>query len=73
MFCYLLNVNGCPESSTFKYFEKGYTFMTADSFQHQIEKEMRSKKNVYDFHYFEKIIESKGCMLSATEGDFYDW
>ena len=47
--------------------------MTADSFQHQIEKEMRSKKNVYDFHYFEKIIESKGCKLSATEGDFYDW
>ena len=47
--------------------------MTADSFQHQIEKEMRSKKNVYDFHYFEKIIESKGGKLSATEGDCYDW
>ena len=42
--CYLLNVSGCPESVTIKYFEKGHTFMNADSFHHQIEKEMRSKK-----------------------------
>jgi len=73
MFCYLLNVNGCPESITIKYFEKGHTFMSADSFHHQIEKEMRLKKNVYDFEDFEKIIQSKGCKLPMTEGDFYDW
>ena len=34
---------------------------------------MRSKKNVYDFNDFEKIIESKGCKQPKIEGDFYDW
>ena len=33
--------------------------MRADSFHHQTEKEMRSKKNLYDFDDFKKIIESK--------------
>ena len=73
MFCYLLNANGYPESITIKYFEKGHTFMSADSFHHQTEKEMRSKKNVYNFNDFEKIIESKGCKQPMMEGDFYDW
>ena len=69
MFCYLLNVNGCLESITIKYFEKGHTFMRADSFHHQTEKEMRLKKNVYSDD-FEKIIESKDCKLPMTKGDF---
>ena len=73
MFCYLLNVNGCPESITIKYFEKDHTFMSADSFHHQIEKEMSSKKNFYDFDDFGKIIESKCCKLPMTERDFYNW
>ena len=47
--------------------------MSANSFHHQMKKEMRSKKNDYDFDDFEKIIESKGCKLPLTEGDFYDW
>lgn len=72
-FCYLLNVDGCPETITLKYFEKGHTFMSADSFHHQIEKEMRAKKNVYDFNDFEHIIASKGYMLLMSEGDFLDW
>ena len=69
----MLNVNGYPESITIKYFEKGHTlFMSADSFHHQIKKEMRSKKNVYDFDDFEKIIESKSYNLPMTEGYSYD-
>ena len=47
--------------------------MRADSFHHQTEKEMRSKKNVYDFDDFEKIIQSKGSKLPMTEEDLYDW
>ena len=73
MFCYLLNVNSCPESINMKYFEKGHTFMSADSFHQQIGKEMRSKKNVCNFDDFEKTIESKGCKLPMTEEDLYDW
>ena len=52
MFCYLLNVSGSPESITIKYFEKGHTFMSADSFHHQTEKKMRSKKKCLRFRYF---------------------
>ena len=72
MFCYLLNVNGCPESITIKYFEKGHTFMSAVSFDHQIEKEMSSKKKFYDFDDFWKNIKSKCCKLPMTERDFYN-
>ena len=47
--------------------------MSANSFHHQMKKEIRSKKNDDDFDDFEKIIESKGCKLPLTKGDFYDW
>ena len=47
--------------------------MSANSFHHQMKKEMRSKKNDYDFDDFEKFIESKGCKLPLTKGDFYGW
>ena len=73
MFCYLLNVNSCPESINMKYFEKGHTFMSADLFHQQIGKEMRSKKNVCNFDDFKNTIESKGCKLPMTEEDLYDW
>ena len=43
------------------HFEKGHTFMSADSFHHQTEKEMRSKKNLHDFDDFEKIIELRAA------------
>ena len=71
--CYLLNAQDSTETITIKYFEKGHTFMSADSFHHQIEKAMRMQKNVYDFDDFEKIIQSKGNVLPMTEGDFRDW
>jgi hypothetical protein len=31
------------------YLEKGHTFMSADSHHHQIENQLKKKKNVYDF------------------------
>ena len=72
VFCYLLNVNNSPETITIKYFEKGHTFMSADSFHHQIEKEMKTKKNVYDFNDFEQVIAAKGVVLPMAEGDFLE-
>ena len=41
---------------TIKYLNVGHTFMSADSFHHQVEKEMKQVKNVYDFDDFSKVI-----------------
>ncbi|KAK4887418.1 hypothetical protein RN001_003689 [Aquatica leii] len=35
-----------------KFFEKGHTFMSADSFHHQVEIALKLKKKVYDFNDF---------------------
>ena len=51
--------NSC-QSVTMKYFEKGHTFMAADSFHKAVEDGMRQKKFMYDFHDFQSIIDSKG-------------
>ena len=38
---------------TLKYFEPGYTFMSADSFHHRVEQEMqKKKKRLKDFSTF---------------------
>ena len=37
---------------TLKYFEAGHTFMSADSFHHQVEKEAKSQGYLYDFKDF---------------------
>ena len=53
-----------------KYFGKGHTFVSADSFYRQIEKEIKMRK-VYNFPYFESVISSKGLSGIPNEGDFF--
>ena len=55
-----VNRPGRPETITFKYLEKGHTFMSAGSFHAQVEKGKRKKKNICDLHDFLKIVVSKG-------------
>ena len=45
-----LKVNICMSITevTIKYFEKGHTFMSCDSFHHSVEQGMRVAKNIYD-------------------------
>lgn len=45
-----------------KFFEKGHTFMSADSFHHQVEMALKSKKKVYDFPDF------CDCVKAANSG-----
>ncbi|KAJ8682312.1 hypothetical protein QAD02_018104 [Eretmocerus hayati] len=40
------------------YFEPGHTFMSADSFHHQVELSMKKMKNAYDFHDFEMAVQN---------------
>ena len=51
--------NNC-QSVRMKYFEKGHTFMAADSFHKAVEDVMREKKIMYDFDDFQSVINSKG-------------
>ena len=68
-----VNQPGGPESITFKYLEKGHTFMSADAFHAQVEKGMRKKKNVCDLDDFIKIVDSKGSAIEMTYLDFYQF
>ena len=47
------------EDITLKYFESGHTFMSADSFHHGVEQEMKAQPNgnVYDFDDFCRVIQ----------------
>ena len=52
-------VNNHPSISTIriKYFEKGHTIMSADSFHASVESVMREKKQLYDFEDLTRLLE----------------
>ena len=55
----LVNSNAISTKDiTFKYFEPGHTFMSADSFHHGVEQEMRGRPGgvVYDFEDFLSVV-----------------
>ena len=61
------------ESITFKYFEPGHTFMSADSFHHLVEKEATAKKNLYDFEDFVQCARNAGTCVLMGDNDFRQW
>ena len=65
-----VNREGGPEEVIFRYFEKGHTFMSADSFHHQVEKAMRAQKNVYDDQDFKACIDKSGVAAPMRASDF---
>ena len=56
-----------------KYFEPGYTFMSADSFHHKVELAMRQKKRVEDFQDFVDIVNNCGRALVMGFDDFLEF
>lgn len=62
---------------TLKYFEPGHTFMSADSFHHQVEKSMEKMHNVYDFNDFQQAVQSansgKVKVINMNFEDFSQW
>lgn len=65
------------EKITFNYFEPGHTFMSADSFHHQVELSLEKKQKVYDFNDFVDAVKSscKGNVdvKEMNFNDFYEW
>lgn len=60
-----------------KYFEPGHTYMSADSFHHQVELSMKYKGSVCDFKDFCDAVQSsnsgKVTVVEMEIGQFYDW
>lgn len=61
----------------FNYFEPGHTFMSADSFHHQVELSIKKKGKLYDFNDFvdavQKAQKSKAEVKSMRYQDFFKW
>ena len=75
-YCALLHeVNLHPniEAIAIKYFEKGHTFLSANSFHPEVEKAMRAKKRPYDFVDFEDCVLKHGKAVAMATDDFYDF
>ena len=65
-----VNLNDAPKSITLKYFAVGHTFMSADSFHHRIESEMKKMKDVCDWSDFKKCVQNAGQYVEMEIEDF---
>jgi hypothetical protein len=68
------------EEVNLKFFTKGHTFMSADSFHAKVEKTMRkpgkakADAGVYNFHDFKNVIKSSGGVAKEmTPSDFIEY
>ncbi|CAH1997778.1 unnamed protein product [Acanthoscelides obtectus] len=65
------------ETIHLNYFEPGHTFMSADSFHHQVEESLKRQVKTYDFADFEKAVQSsnkgKVQIKSMKLNDFQLW
>ena len=57
---------------TFKYFEAGHTFMSADSFHALAEKSFKKAVNLYDFNDYECALRTAGITVPMKPDDFKD-
>lgn len=59
------------------FFEPGHTFMSADSFHHQVELAMKRKGKLYDFSDFQEAVREchsrKVDVKSMEPKDFFEW
>lgn len=75
-FIYLINSSEVNSTRiTLKYLETGHTFMSADSFHHQVEKSLKEKKKVLDFEDYLACIKKankKVQVINMELANFYD-
>ena len=62
-----------PNSITIKYFEPGHTFMSCDSFHHQVELKMKKQKRVEDFEDFKSVIGDRGVAIEMKIEDIFQY
>ena len=61
------------QTITLKYFEKGHSYMSADSFHHRVEKQSKIMKNLYDYDDYVECIRRVGNAILMEPADFRDW
>lgn len=67
------------EDITLKFFERGHTFMSADSFHHGVEQQMRSRPGgvVYDFEDFVSVVARSNSrkveVVKLENANVLDW
>ena len=69
----MVNVHETITEITIKYFEKGHTYMSADSFHHQVELASRALKRLYDFEDFSSAVSKTGIAVHMNADDFLDF
>lgn len=77
-FVYIVNSDDVVLNSlTINYFERGHSFMSADSFHHMVEKEMKKAKTVWDFDDFVACVKQcnrgKCQALPISVEHFFHW
>lgn len=78
-FCvYLVNSSDVAlKSLSLKFFEPGHTFMSADSFHHQVEKSLKQMKKVFDFEDYKDAVQkansSKVKLIEMKINNFFNW
>lgn len=81
MFTFLVRIINSNEIAattiTLNYFEPGHTFMSADSFHHQVELSMKRKQKIYDFEDFTEAVANscsgKVNVKKMEHFDFFKW
>ena len=63
----------CIETITLRYFEKGHTFMSADTYQHLVEKAMKEMSHVYDFPDWISALNQHGRAVNLNFADIYNF
>lgn len=75
---YIVNFQGISAKTIkINYFEPGHTFMSADSFHHQVEESFKRKQKIYDFEDYVSAVQmsnkGKVCVKKMTVTDFHIW
>ncbi|XP_039288678.1 uncharacterized protein LOC111055158 isoform X2 [Nilaparvata lugens] len=79
LFSYMVYIVNSEEIAAseieFNYLEAGHTFMSADSFHHQVSKQLKLKGKVYDFEDFTEAVQNsnskKVTVVSMKPEDFF--
>lgn len=58
---------------TLKYFEPGHTYMSADSFHHRVENQVKKVRNLYDFRDFVNCVDRAGKAVIMKPSNFKAW
>lgn len=77
-FVYIINSSDiAAEEIILNYFQPGHSFMSADSFHHQVEQSLKIQRKTYDFEDFVVAVTKANSgnveVLRMQHFDFFDW